>query len=310
MGLEPCRWRPRRSWGVFEGAGKEPPRNALAGPDRSTPRAPHSGVRGVQAWPVASRAPTLRATTALALASAATYGQVPGSQSSSPTQRRGEARTMSPGGRDSVATRWGPTSARSSAIPCATPVQSGRPGRRSSSSVGRQALGFHPSVAPNRSRETPSCGTRSSVPVQRRAMGLHRDGRYAREDGEFWGSESQGNRVRLRPMLFRIGSGYHSTAQAVEVVLTPYRPRRRAAPRAPPTRGRSHGTLITTEREARRRDRGSASNSTISPQCTRLDSMPDWTVLEEMLIRVARHCIAAVGGLRSDRHRRVTIGQC
>jgi len=72
--------------------------------------------------------------------------------------------------------------------------QFGRPGRRSSSSAGRQGLGFHPSVAPNRSRETHSYethsyGTRSSVPVQRRGMGSHRDGRYAGEDGEFWESE-------------------------------------------------------------------------------------------------------------------------
>lgn len=65
-----------------------------------------------------------------------------GRQSSSPTQRRGQVRTMSPEGRDSVGTRWGPTSPPSSAIPGAVPAQFGRPGRRSSSSVGRRALGF------------------------------------------------------------------------------------------------------------------------------------------------------------------------
>jgi hypothetical protein len=194
-----------RCWGVFEGAGQEPSRDALAGPDGSTPRVPRSGVRGRQARPVANRAPTPPATTALALGSAAAYGQAQsGRQSSSPTQRRGEARTMSPGGRDSVATWWGPTSARSSAIPCATPAQFGRPGRRSSSSAGRQALGFHPSVAPNRSRETPSCGTRSSVPVQRRGMGSHRDGRYAGEDGEFGGVSDSARGVR--PRLMHSGS--------------------------------------------------------------------------------------------------------
>jgi hypothetical protein len=43
-----------------------------------------------------------------------------GRQSSRPTQRRGEARTMSPGGRDFVGTRWGPT-------PASVKRDSGRP---------------------------------------------------------------------------------------------------------------------------------------------------------------------------------------
>jgi hypothetical protein len=152
---------------------------------------------------VATRAPTLRATTALALASAATCGQstVRWSVIFTNTKTVAKPEPCHLG----VGILWGLGGDRrqrpSRAIPCATPAQFGCPVRRSSSSVGRQALGFHPSVAPNRSPETPSYGTRSSAPVQRRAMGLHRDGRYAGEDGEFWGSESQGNRVRLRPML-------------------------------------------------------------------------------------------------------------
>ena len=48
---------------------------------------------------------------------------------------------------------------------------------------------LRPSVVPNHSRETPNYGIRSSVPVQGRGTGSHRDGRYAGEDGEFWGSE-------------------------------------------------------------------------------------------------------------------------
>ena len=79
------------------------------------------------------------------------------------------------------------TGLKGDSVSDARPVRASR--CRSSSSAGRQALGFHPSVAPNRSRETPSYGTRSSVPVQRRGIGSHRDGRYAGEDGEFWGSE-------------------------------------------------------------------------------------------------------------------------
>jgi hypothetical protein len=88
-----------------------PPRRS-ASPDRSAPRAPDSGPReGRPAWWRVEHRPCGRGT-ALALASAATCGQAQSrGQSSSPTQRRGQARTMSAWGRDFVGTRWGPTPA-------------------------------------------------------------------------------------------------------------------------------------------------------------------------------------------------------
>jgi hypothetical protein len=89
-----------------------PPETLCVDPARSAPRAPDSGPReGRPAWWRVEHRPCGRGT-ALALASAATCGQAQSrGQSSSPTQRRGQARTMSAWGRDSVGTRWGPTPA-------------------------------------------------------------------------------------------------------------------------------------------------------------------------------------------------------
>jgi hypothetical protein len=82
-----------------------------AGPDRATPRAPDSGARG-------GRPPGGKSSTRACGRNGARVDErshvrasAVGRQSSRPTQRRGEARTMSPGGRDSVGTRWGPTPA-------------------------------------------------------------------------------------------------------------------------------------------------------------------------------------------------------
>jgi hypothetical protein len=102
---------PSNVW--WDSTRSNPSSNTLCvGPDRSAPRAPDSGPREGQParWRVEHR-PCGRGT-ALALASAATCGQAQSrGQSSSPTQRRGEARSMSAGGRDFVGTRWGPTPA-------------------------------------------------------------------------------------------------------------------------------------------------------------------------------------------------------
>jgi hypothetical protein len=107
-GVQPWRGRRRRSWGVFEGAGQDPSpdarrpvpivpllvhrtrapvRASLPGGESSADLAGEERRSRWRARPICGRAQSR-------------------GQSSPPTQRRGEARTMSAGGRDSAGTPW------------------------------------------------------------------------------------------------------------------------------------------------------------------------------------------------------------